>query len=93
MSKLTNHQILAQIDSLERSVMRDAAALLNSYAGRRRQQRLTIYKEELAQREAEGADLRTHDLQDVRKESNARCKVTIEWEPSLPDGPHGGTMT
>jgi hypothetical protein len=67
MSKLTNHQILAQINALELGVKRDAAAgLTNSYASRRRQQRLTAYKGELAQRKAEGTNPSTHDIQDVR---------------------------
>jgi hypothetical protein len=65
MSKLTNHQIMAQINSLEAALQRDGAAgMASTAAARRRRKRLGDYLLELSQREAAGADPRTAELQD-----------------------------
>jgi len=55
MSKLTNHQIRAQIEGLEKAVLIDHLhGEQNRSSSRRRLAKLLAYKEELAAREAAG---------------------------------------
>ena len=67
MSKLTNMQIRATIERLEARIRQgedDARASTSDM--RQRLRKLADYQAELAQREAAGADPRTHELQDIR---------------------------
>ena len=67
MSKFTNMQILATIERLEATLKQaEADPKASSSAMRQRRKKLADYKAELAEREATGADPRTHELQDIR---------------------------
>jgi hypothetical protein len=67
MSKLTNMQILATIERLESTIRQGQAdPKASTTAMRQRRKKLADYQAELAQREAAGADPRTHELQDIR---------------------------
>ena len=67
MSKLTNMQIRATIERLEATIRQcEADPRPSLSAMRQRRKKLVDYKAELAQREATGADPRTHELHDIR---------------------------
>ena len=66
MSKLTNMQIHATIERLEATIRQgEGDPKVSTGAMRQRRKKLADYKAELAQREAAGANPRTHELQDI----------------------------